>query len=409
MTAALPDDAFALALSQLPGCGQHRLSTLLDLARDDASVGSLWRELRAGHLLDRRPEVAVALGRGAPALLRRWQQAAQEIDAEAAWRSMGAAGIGVWRAGSPRMPPSLRDDPEPPPLLFWRGDPSALEAPAVAIVGTRRCTSYGADVARELGRDLAAAGVAVVSGLALGIDGAAHEGALAGAGEGGAGGGAAPVGVVGSGLDVVYPPRHRTLWRRVGECGLLLSEAPPGAEPEPWRFPRRNRLLAALAHVVVVVESHESGGSLSTVRAAVERGVAVMAVPGSVRSPSSAGTNRLLADGVAPVTGATDVLTALALEGVHLPPAPVSGATGPRSHPAPPAALDPVDEAVLAAVDWTPTATEQILRRTGLAVAETSTRLVGLEVLGLVRNHRGWWERVGGNSTESERGYTART
>jgi DNA processing protein len=263
----------------------------------------------------------------------------------------------------------------------------------IAVVGTRRCTAYGLDVARDLGRGLAEAGVTVVSGLALGIDGAAHEGALvAGAGA------APPVGVVGSGLDVVYPRRHRQLWRRVAEAGALLSEAPPGAPPEAWRFPKRNRILAGLSDVVVVVESHATGGSMSTVRAAIDRGITVMAVPGSVRSPSSAGTNGLLADGVAPVTDVGDVLVALSLEG--------AGATAPLLAPTS-AEID--DDPVLAAVDWTPTATEEVLRRTGLSVPDAATQLTRLEVRGLVRRRGGWWERVVPPGMTAERGYTAST
>ncbi len=283
--------------------------------------------------------------------------------------------------GDPAYPPALAADPDPPPLLFWQGNPDALRGPAAAIVGTRRCTSYGLDVARELGRDLSRAGVSVVSGLALGIDGAAHEGALAGAA-------APPVAVVGSGLDVVYPPRHRPLWRRVREAGLILSESVPGAAPEAWRFPLRNRIIAALSQVVVVVESHASGGSLSTVRAAAERGITVMAVPGSVRSSSSAGTNRLLSEGVAPATDAQDVVVALSLEGVAIP----TSSSRPMSVPQ--VEVEGEAATVLAAVDWTPTATEEILRRTGLPLGQGSALLTQLELSGLVRRRGSWWERV---------------
>src|SRR5262249_15322114 len=157
-----------------------------------------------------------------------------------------------------------------------RGSLAALDRPRVGLVGTRRCTPTGKSVARQLGRELAACGVAVVSGLAIGIDGCAHQGALAARA-------APPVGVVGSRLDVVYPKSHRRLWDDVAAAGVLLSEAPLGAPPEPWRFPARNRILAALSDVVVVVESHAAGGSMHTVRAAVDRGIPVMAVPGSVR------------------------------------------------------------------------------------------------------------------------------
>lgn len=396
----LPAEAWAVALATLPGCGQLRLQALLRLTDHDAERA--WRTVLVG---DRTAELADVVGRGGAGVVAKWRTAAQAVDVHRTWTRLTDEGVGVWVEHGDGYPAALVDDPDPPPILFWRGDPQALEHPAVAIVGTRRCTAYGTDVARSLARDLAAAGVAIVSGLALGIDGAAHEGALAaGHVEGrlldvgerpplheassidAVPDVGPPIAVVGSGLDVVYPPRHRALWRRVADHGLLLTEAPPGATPEPWRFPRRNRILAALAKVVVVVESHASGGSLSTVRNATDRGVTVMAVPGSVRSPSSAGTNRLLADGVAPVMCADDVLTALSLEGATFAPT--------RPDAAQRDGADEADESpVLAAVDWTPTATEDILRRTGLPLGAAATVLARLEVEGRVRRRGGWWER----------------
>ncbi|MBW3557562.1 MAG: DNA-processing protein DprA [Actinobacteria bacterium] len=373
----VPPAAGAVALAALPGCGQRRLRILLSAAAPD----QVWDAVCTGTVLG-LPGVAAGLGSAGPGLAARWRSLAGASAPAEAWESLRRHGVGVWVVGDGGYPAALAaDDPEPPPILFWQGKPEALEGPTVAIVGTRRCTSYGLDVARELGRDLSAAGVSVVSGLAIGIDGAAHEGALAAAG-------APPVAVVGSGLDVIYPPRHRPLWRRVAEAGLILSEAPLGAPPEAWRFPERNRIIAALSRVVVVVESHAAGGSLSTVRAASERGITVMAVPGSVRSPSSAGTNRLLADGVAPATDAQDVLVALALEGVGVP--------GPAAQPTavPPVEVEGEAADVLAAVDWTPTTTEEILRRTGLPLGQGSAALTRLEVSGLVRRRGSWWERV---------------
>jgi DNA processing protein len=396
--ADLPPAAFALALASLPGCFHARLRAVLAGAGGDPRRA--WEVVRAQGTLDL--DVGSRVADEVQKLRTKWATAGGRWDVGARWAATEAAGIGVWVLGDADYPPRLAADPDPAPVLFHRGHAEALPppTPAVAIVGTRRCTAYGTDVARQLGRDLAAAGVTVVSGLALGIDGAAHEGALAGATS--SAGGAAPVGVVGSGLDVVYPPRHRRLWDRVADAGILLSEAPPGAAPEPWRFPRRNRLLAALADVVVVVESHRTGGSLSTVRQAVDRGRLVMAVPGSVRSPSSAGTNRLLADGVAPVTDATDVLVALALEGAHVGP-PAS--RGEVTSDACAAEADPL----LDAVDWTPTPTEDVLRRTGLTVEEAATALTRLEVQGLVRRRPGGWERAVPPGPATDGGYTATT
>src|SRR5947208_8419119 len=231
------------------------------------------------------------------------------------WEAYGEAGVAVYVLGNDAYPIVLAEDHEAPAVLFSVGELAAADGPRGAIIGSGRCTRYGRDVAFDLGRDLARAGVRVVSGLALGIDGAAHLGALA-AGDGAA----PPVAVVGSGLDVVYPRAHARLWAHVAEAGVVLSEAPLGARPEAWRFPARNRILAALADVVVVVESHASGGSMHTVRAAEERGKLIMAVPGSVRNPASAGTNKLLSEGLPPARDTDDVLAAVALATAGRPP-----------------------------------------------------------------------------------------
>ena len=278
--------------------------------------------------------------------------------------------------GAPGYPELLADDHQAPEVLYWLGDLDALAHPRVAIVGTRRCTHYGREVAARLGRDLAAAGVAVVSGLALGIDGAAHRGALSA-------NGAPVVGVVGSGLDVVYPKPHARLWAEVAARGLLLSEAPPGSRPEPWRFPARNRILAALADAVVVVESHPAGGSNHTVAAAIDRSIPVLAVPGPVTSSASAGANRLLVEGCPPVLDADDVLIAVGLT--------PRGGRSVRDRRPPPT---DVDSAVLAAVGWSPTSLETIAIRSGRPLADVATALHHLERDAWIRTADGWHERL---------------
>ncbi|MEA2716230.1 MAG: processing protein, partial [Actinomycetota bacterium] len=286
----LPPGAFAAALAGLPAMGHRRLVALLRRWPPDEA----WRRIGEGR------------GDDDPAMADRWSRAAADVDVDDLWRGYLRAGVAVLGFGEPGYPNVLADDHEPPAVLFRRGELSALDGRRVGIVGTRRCSRYGRDVAHELGRDLAGVGVRVVSGLAAGVDGAAHVGALEARG-------APPIAVVGSGLDVVYPRRHAQLWADVAAAGLLLSEAPLGAAPEPWRFPVRNRVIAALSEVVVVVESHVRGGSRYTVEAAAERSRTVMAVPGSVRNPASAYTNALLADGCPPARDATDVLVALGL------------------------------------------------------------------------------------------------
>jgi DNA processing protein len=205
-------------------------------------------------------------------------------------------------------PPLLAAIHDPPGRLYLRGEGSVemLSRPAVAVVGTRSCSPYGAQVARRLGRELAAAGVAVVSGLARGIDAESHRGALEAGGP--------TVAVLGCGIDRDYPRAHTALARRIAEVGLLVSEYEPGVEPAPWRFPARNRIIAGLAAATVIVEARERSGALITADFALEDGREVFAVPGEITSALSRGTNELLRLGAAPLLGSGDVLALLGLE-----------------------------------------------------------------------------------------------
>ncbi len=210
------------------------------------------------------------------------------------------------------FPDGLRDAPDAPWALIGRGDPALLAELAdpggvVTVVGSRRASSYGREVARDLSRDLAAAGLVVVSGMAFGIDACAHRGAL----DSGR-----TVAVLGCGADVAYPTAHRSLWRRIQERGLVLSELPPGTGAWRWSFPARNRVMAALAAMTVVVEAAERSGSLITADLAADLGRDLGAVPGPVNSRVSAGPNGLLAGGACPVRGAEDVLDAMLGPGV---------------------------------------------------------------------------------------------
>jgi DNA processing protein len=222
-------------------------------------------------------------------------------------------GIEVLAAGDERFPLSLAEDPSAPSLLFVRGDPAALERrPRVAVVGTRRATRYGLGLAAQLGADLSSSGVVVVTGVAPGVEGAAHEGAAA-ALRADPHGAAPTVGVVAGGLDGPHHPSRQRLWDTAAWAGILLSATAVGSPVPRWRLAQRQGLLAAMADVVVVVECHVRGAALETARAAAARGVPVGAVPGSVRSPASAGTNDLLADGCFVVRDVADVLVAVGL------------------------------------------------------------------------------------------------
>lgn len=375
----LPDEAYLTALAGLPAMGPHRLLTMFR----GLGAAAAWRHACSGRV----PPLAALEGRMGkdPAVLaQRWARAAERVDPEALWADHRAAGIIGAALDSPAYPSALADDPEPPAIVFMWGDSAVLERAQVAVVGTRNCTRTGREVATELGRGLAAAGVSVVSGLALGIDGAAHLGALSAAAEGpGAG---PPVAVVAGGLDVVYPRRHAELHRRVEHAGVVVSEAPMGTAPEPWRFPARNRIIAGLASAVVVVESRVSGGSMHTADEAVRRGVTLLAVPGGVRSPASAGTNALLAAGATIARDLDDVLTAVGLGGVRRP--------GGRRALRPVSPGDPVCRAVLDALGWEPRTFEELALRTGLGLAPLAGQVASLEADGFVVRNDGWLERA---------------
>src|SRR5207342_3637527 len=222
------------------------------------------------------------------------------------------------RRCDPEFPRLLSAIHDPPPRLYARGaaDVALLDEPAVAIVGARACSAYGRSVTRSLARELAAAGLVVVSGMARGIDGEAHRGALEGGGS--------TIAVLGCGIDRDYPAAHAELARRICDEGLVVSEYEPGVEPAPWRFPARNRIIAGLCQATVVVEARERSGALITADLALEEGREVFAVPGEITSALSAGTNALLRVGATAVTSSADVLELFTLATSPRPPMPMS-------------------------------------------------------------------------------------
>ena len=365
-------DAHLVALLGLPALGPRRLRRLLTWFEEPARV---WAAVLAGRLDGVPLKVRADKRQG---LIDQWRAAASAVDVADILEAHRRAGVRVLTPDHDDWPAAFVVDPEPPPLLFVRGDASLLSVPAVAIVGTRRCTASGAGIARDMGHDLGVAGVGVVSGLALGIDGAAHRGCLEGGGP--------TIGVVATGLDVVYPRKHTKLWERVGNEGVLISEAPLGRGGERWRFPARNRLIAALSMVVVVVESRLHGGSMLTVDAAVERGVDVMAVPGPVRSGPSQGPNQLLYDGCAVVRDADDVLVAL---GSRVPTIGQLSLDDVRGAEPDAPTQDPVADAV----SWPASSLDAIVAATGLPFTDVAARLASLELAGVVERVADGYQR----------------
>jgi DNA processing protein len=278
-----------------------------------------------------------------------------------------------WLARSdPAFPARLRSIHDPPPGLFIRGSApiAVLDRVSVAVVGARACSHYGSSVATSLARDLAEAGVLVVSGLARGIDGAAHRGALQAG---------ATVAVLGCGIDRDYPRTHASLAAEIVREGLIVSEYAPGVEPAPWRFPARNRLVAGLTLATVVVEARERSGALITADLALDEGREVLAVPGEITSQLSRGTNHLLRLGAVPVTCAADVLRVL---GVDPPPA--------REPPA----LEPRLELVRATVADAAATADEVAQATGQSARVVAAALAELELLGVVEEVDGVYRAV---------------
>ena len=267
------------------------------------------------------------------------------------------------------LPPLLRAIHDPPPKLHVRGngDVALLARPAVAIVGARACSPYGAQVARLLGRELGSAGVVVVSGLARGVDGEAHKGALETDGH--------TVAVLGCGIDRDYPAVHAGLALRIAERSLVVSEYEPGIEPAPWRFPARNRIIAGLCAATIVVEARERSGALITADFALEEGREVYAVPGEITSALSAGTNGLLRLGATPLTAAADVLETLGIV-VPAPARPVVG------------------EIAASLLERLPASVDELVRAGALTAGEVAAALAELQIAGVAAEGDGLYRAL---------------
>jgi DNA processing protein len=330
------------------------------------TLGALRPAEAAVALRRERGEVERALRRlaerpGAPAVPAR-----AVLDAQLARLArLGAVALPL---GHPLYPARIARLDDPAPLLWLRGDPAALAHPAIAMVGSRRCTQAGRDAAYALAGELGGLGLSVVSGLARGIDAAAHLGALDARGP--------SLAVLGCGIDRVYPPEHGGLAERIAGQGALVSELPPGAPPLAYHFPLRNRLISGLARALVVVEARERSGSLVSAAHALAQGLDVLAVPGPVRVPSHLGSNRLLRDGARPALDADDVLGVLGLarRGAAEPPVRAVGSPSQRQ--------------LFAALEAEPATPDALARRLGCAPEALALDLLELELAGRVARER---------------------
>ena len=303
---------------------------------------------------------------------RRFERFRRGFDADGYRASLAARDLRFVGRSEPGFPQSLREVHDPPPGLFVRGsaEPELLSEPSVAIVGARSCSSYGAQVARMLGRELAAAGLVVVSGMARGVDSEAHRGVLEAGG--------ATIAVLGCGVDRDYPAAHAHLARGICEHGLVVSEYAPGVEPAPWRFPARNRIIAGLALATVIVKARERSGALITADFALEEGREVFAVPGEITSTLSAGTNALLQLGATPLTSPADVLALFGLEQAGVERLDLGEEAG----------------AVLSALSQEPAGADELSRLTGLDAVALATALAELELAGAVAEADGLYRGV---------------
>ncbi len=342
-----------IALSKVSGIGPARFAGLLEKFGDaEKAWGASRIELQSAGLPVKPLNALLELRKS--------------LDVDAELEHITQAGYSVLTWADEGYPDRLREIPAPPPLLYAWGELAPADRWAVAVVGTRRMSAYGRSVAEELTRELAAQGITVVSGLARGVDGTAHRAALEAGGR--------TLAVLGSGLDVLYPPEHRGLAEAIAECGAVLSDYPLGTEPEPGNFPPRNRIISGLSLAVLVIEGGANSGALITANFAAEQGRDVFAVPGNINVPTSEGTNRLIRDGAHPLLGAQDVLEALNLE------LAVRQEVVQQALPE-----DPTERKLLESLSKEPTHIDDLGAEVGLSSSEVAASLALLELKGHVR------------------------
>ncbi len=355
-----------MLLGRIPGVGPGRIRSLVSVLGTPGVVRRA--DLRTlGSVPGIGPGTAEEIHR----FFRGDTLAREEADVRASLdrvRASGSAAIDLWDPAYPRLLSRIYD---PPPVMFYRGSLSSSDAPGVAVVGTRRPSAYGLEIAGYFGRELASAGLTVVSGLARGVDTRAHAGALSAGGSSTA--------VVGTGLDRCYPPENRRLEGEVAASGAVISEFEPGTGPEPANFPRRNRLISGLSLGTIVVESDINGGAMITAHLALDQNREVFAVPGKAGSPTNRGCNALIREGRAKlVENIDDVLAEIRPRlpaGFTVPEVPA------RSFPD----LNPREKHLFSLLGSDPMHVDSLAESSGLPVQYLIVDLLGLELKGLVR------------------------
>jgi DNA processing protein len=340
-------------LTSVSQIGPARLARLLDRFGDAEAAWNASPLDLAGAGLDRR---------AIESLLTLRHKANPAVE----WRKIEASGASVLTLDDPAYPVRLREIADAPPVLYVKGTLTEADDWSIAVVGTRRVTTYGVQVTEKVAGDVAAAGVTVVSGLALGVDTYAHRAALARGGR--------TIAVLGSGIDRIYPGENRALAQRIAEHGAVISEFPLGTKPDATNFPRRNRIISGLSRATLVVEGDHKSGAMHTASVAAEQGRDVFAVPGNILSPLSAGPNQLIKEGARVVTDATDILDELNLTAV------VEQRTARESLPA-----DPTEATLLGLISHEPLHVDDLTRASRLPSSVVTATLTLLELKGMAR------------------------
>jgi DNA processing protein len=348
------DNAYWIAINLVKGIGAVRFKALLE------TFGNARRAWEA------TPEELKAAGLSKK-IVERFLDVRQKTDLAELWAKISADGIQVLTWNDTAYPARLREIAQPPPVLYLRGDIVEEDAWAVAIVGTRRVTSYGRQVTEEVAAFLARNGVTVVSGLARGVDGIAHQAALKAGGR--------TIAVLGSGVNRIYPPEHRTLAEQIALSGAVISDYAPETPPEGSNFPPRNRIISGLSLATIVIEAGETSGALITAEFALEQGREIFALPGNIFALQSKGPNRLIQQGAHPLLDPRDILDVLDLTRV------TEHRSARQTLPA-----DETEAQLLAALSHEPTHVDEIRAETGLAVEKVSSTLVMMELKGMVRH-----------------------
>lgn len=356
-----------IRLARAPGIGARTTLKLLEaFGSAEAICSATPTQLRSAGLGNQAIEALASVDEAAVSNDLRWLREADDNH--------------LLTITDPEFPELLRQIPDPPAWLFLKGDPDLLHHPQLAVVGSRNPTRGGRENATEFARELAGQGLGITSGLATGIDAAAHEGALGADGI--------TLAVVATGLDRVYPASNRELAHRIADNGLLVSEFPPGTEPRAGHFPSRNRIISGLSLGVLVAEATEKSGSLITARLATEQGREVFAIPGSIHNPLARGCHRLIRQGAKLVEQASDILEELA---------PFIAASTPADRGAAPDSalrkeeeqLDEEYSQLLEIIGYDPISVDEIIRQSGLTAAEVSSMLLLLELQGHVESFSG--------------------